>query len=329
MREQVVWLAVVLTIAACDGRGAGDGGGPAVDAAPGSGDDGGDGDDGGGGLVGDPAEPGRDPVHCQDDVPIALGGASTVRGTVCSPADGGGAPAPGPFPLIVVSSGYQLARSQYRGYCEHLASWGHVCVTHDYAASGNHQDKAREVGKIIDWALGTTSGLAVRVDGARIGVAGHSLGGKVSINAAMLTLPPFGNDGSASVTPEMMGALRVPIAVLGELTDASGGLGGLSCAPAADNYQQFFERACAAAATLEVTIAMADHMDWIGDRGACGLACLACQSGQTTDATVHAITRRVTTAWFERHLRDVAAMDAWLAPGMIGVPTTVRTAPGC
>ena len=35
-------------------------------------------------------------------------------------------------------------------------------------------------------------------------------------------LPPFGNDGSMSVTPEMMGALRVPFAVIGELTDSTG-----------------------------------------------------------------------------------------------------------
>ncbi len=290
----------------------------------------------------DPGMPGPFQVSTQDNVSISLG-ATTVRGTVFSPANGA-TPAPGPFPLIIVSSGYQLARTQYAIYCQHLATWGYVCVTHDYAASGNHQAKAREVGQIITWAQSAASGFATRIAGQPIGAAGHSLGGKVTINAAILdnrikaavgwdpvdALPPFSTDGSMSVTPEMMGNLRVPTAVLGELGDSSGGLGGMACAPAADNYQKYFETACQAPARLEVTIAMADHMDWIGDRGSCGLACLACTSGQTPEATVQTITKRVTTAWFERHLRNNAAVAPWLAAPQLGSPTTIRTtAPGC
>jgi hypothetical protein len=285
--------------------------------------------------VADPALDGPLQVTTQD-VTISLG-TGTVPGTVYAPAQGG------PYPLIVVSSGFQLARAQYRIFCAHLASRGHVCITHDYAGSGNHQDKAREVGRVIDWALSAASGLAPRLRAGAIGVAGHSLGGKVSINAAILdarigavvgwdpvdALPPFSSDGSTSVTPELMGDLRVPLALLGELTDASGGLGGMSCAPAADNYQRYFTAACEAPAALEVTITGADHMDWIGDRGSCGFACLACASGSTPDTTVHTITRRVTAAWFERHLGGDTAMDAWLTPDRIGAPTTVRTSPGC
>ena len=290
----------------------------------------------------DPGMPGTWQVLTQDNVSIAVG-AGTVRGTVFSPSSDGATPAPGPFPLVIVSSGFQLGRGQYALYCRHLASWGYVCITHDYAASGNHQAKAREVGQIIDWALGAASGLAARVQPQAIAVAGHSLGGKVSINAAILdarikavvgwdpvdALPPFGNDGSLSVTPEMMGNLRVPLAVLGEQTDA-GGVGGMACAPSADNYQQYFVAACRAPTRLEVTIDQADHMDWIGDRASCGLACFACRSGQTADTVVHTITKRVTTAWLERHLRASTAVDPWLAPPQLGTPTSVRTtAPGC
>lgn len=336
-----------LALAACSG-----GGGGSVDAA---GLDGGDLD--GPGAVDaavdapstidapvatDPAQPGPWSVVTQDNVSISLG-AGSVRGTVFSPGQGG-APAPGPFPLVIVSSGFQLARSQYAVHCQHLASWGYVCITHDYAASGNHQAKAREVGQIIDWAQGAASGLAARIAGQPVAVAGHSLGGKVSINAAILdnrikavvgwdpvdALPPFGNDGSQSVTPEMMGNLRVPLAVLGELTDATGGLGGQACAPSADNFQQFFVAACQAPARLEVTIDAADHMDWLGEPGSCGLACLACKSGTTPPATVLTITRRVTTAWLERHLRNNAAVAPWLAAPQVGTPTSLRTtAPGC
>ncbi|HUQ05017.1 MAG TPA: hypothetical protein VM261_21085 [Kofleriaceae bacterium] len=348
-------LALVTTLAACGGGGGGGGDdgdddGVSIDApAGGNVDAAGAGTDGAVSIdapttsAGDPGAPGTWMVHTQATVTISLGAAGNVAGTVYSPSTDGATPAAGPFPLVIVSSGYQLARAQYRVFCEHLATWGHVCITHEYASSGNHQAKAREVGAIIDWALSPASGLASRVNAQAIGVAGHSLGGKVSINAAILdtrikavvgwdpvdALPPFGNDGSMSVAPEMMGNLRVPIALLGELTDASGGLGGMSCAPSADNYQQFYAAACEAPAVLEVTIAMADHMDWIGDRGSCGIACLACQNGQTADAVIHGITKRVTAAWFVRHLRGDTAMDTWLSAGQIGAPTTLRTNPGC
>lgn len=343
-------VALVSILAACGGASAGgddDDDGVAIDGATGAIDA--PGTDGAMTATdapvsaGDPGASGTWMVHTQATVTISLGSAGNVAGTVYSPSSDGATPAVGPFPLVIVSSGYQLARSQYRIFCEHLATWGHVCITHDYASSGNHQAKAREVGAIIDWALSAASGLSTRVQAQAIGVAGHSLGGKVSINAAILdtriravvgwdpvdALPPFGNDGSMSVTPEMMGNLRVPIALLGELTDASGGVGGMSCAPAADNYQQFFTAACEAPAALEVTIGMADHMDWIGDRGSCGIACLACQNGQTADAVVHGITKRVTAAWFLRHLRGDTSVESWLTADQIGAPTTLRTAPGC
>ncbi|MBZ0238626.1 MAG: hypothetical protein K8M05_40320 [Deltaproteobacteria bacterium] len=344
-------IALVCVLAACGGGtnnvgdddGDDDGsdvdGAPGIDAAPGT--------DGAPPIdapmaSGDPAMPGSWMVHTQASVTIALGSGGSVAGSVYSPSTDGATPAAGPFPLVIVSPGFQLARTQYRIFCEHLATWGHVCVTREYASSGTHQDKAREVGGVIDWALSAASGLASRVDAQAIGVAGHSLGGKVSINAAILdtrikavvgwdpvdALPPLG-DGSQSVAPEMMGSLRVPIAVLGELTDSTGGLGGMSCAPAADNYQRFFTAACEAPAALEVTIQMADHMDWIGDRGSCGFACLACQNGQTADAVVHTITKRVTAAWFLRHLRGDTSVEPWLSAGQIGSPTTLRTSPGC
>lgn len=291
----------------------------------------------------DPGTPGTFRSLATASVTIPVAGGS-ITGTVCAPSLDGTTPAPGPFPLVVISPGFQLARAQYRIYCDHLASWGYVVVTRDYASSGNHQAKAAEVGRVIDWALGTASGLAARIDATKIGVAGHSLGGKVSINAAILdsrikavvgwdpvdALPPFGNDGSLSVAPELMGGLTVPLAVLGETTDSSGGLGGMSCAPAADNYTQFYDSACNAPTALEVTIGQADHMDWIGDRASCGLACIACQNGQTTEDTVHTLTFRVTTAWFERHLRGDASVASYLAAPGIGTPTTLRSGgPAC
>jgi dienelactone hydrolase len=283
------------------------------------------------GTADDPAAAGTWDVHEVDDT---IAGAAA---TVFSPSDDGGATAAaGPFPLVVVSTGFQIGRDNYAATCRHLASWGYVVVSYDYG-SGNHQEKAAAVSELLD---GVIAEIGSRIDGARIALAGHSLGGKVSINAAILdarvgavvgwdpvdALPPF-SDGSTSVTPELMDDLRVPLLVIGETTDAGSG-GGMACAPAADNYTRFFAAACEAPRALEVTIPGADHTDWVDDRSSCGFACLFCATGTTADATIHAITRRATTAWLEVHLRGREELAPFLdSPG---TPATVRNVvPGC
>ena len=167
------------------------------------------------------------------------------------------------------------------------------------------------------------SGLAARLDAGKIGVAGHSLGGKVSINAAILdsrikavvgwdpvdALPPFGNDGSLSVAPELMGGLTVPIALLGETTDSSGGLGGMSCAPAADNFHQYYEHATHAA--IEIEVMGASHMSFLDDP-ACGFTCSSCPAGTDDPATSRRLTRRYLTAFLNVTLRGLPAYRSYL-----------------
>ncbi|MCB9563554.1 MAG: hypothetical protein H6709_23070 [Kofleriaceae bacterium] len=299
------------------------------------------------------AAPGPDAAPARDtgepgewDVNVATASATTSLGTagltIYTPSsDGGTSPAAGPWPLVVVSTGFQIGRTNYDATCRHLASWGYLTISHDYT-SGNHQEKAAEVSELIDWALGGSSGLAARIDAGKIAVAGHSMGGKVSILTAIEddrvgavvgwdpvdALPPFGNDGSTSVAPERMAELTVPFAVLGETTDGSGS--GQACAPADDNYTQYFGAACNAPATLEVTIAGADHTDWVDSRSSCGLACLFCATGATDDATVLTITRRVTVAWLQTYLRGLGGYGPYLTTPGIGSPASIRTTvPGC
>lgn len=262
--------------------------------------------------------------------------------TIYSPSsDGGASPAAGPFPLVVVSTGFQLGRDLYDATCTHIASWGYLVVIRDYT-DGNHQEKAAEITDIIDWALGAQSGIAGRIDATKIAAAGHSLGGKLSVLAGIEdsriravvgwdpvdALPPS-PDGSLSVAPERIDELDVPLVVIGETTDTASDFG-MPCAPAADNYTVFFNGACAAPSALEVTIPGADHTDWIDSRDSCGLFCFFCKTGQTADATVLQISRRVTVAWLETHLRGAADYGAYLTTPGIGSPATVRgTVPGC
>jgi dienelactone hydrolase len=272
----------------------------------------------------DPAGPGPHAVTTTTAaVRTSLGTAAVV---IFTPAG------PGPFPVVIVSPGFQIDQDRYAGTCAHVASWGYLVISHDYTG-GNHDQKAAEVAELIDWAVDAD----LPADATRIGVAGHSLGGKVSIRAAIEdprigavigwdpvdALPPIGNDGSTSVTPERMGQLTAPMVVLGQTGDTG-------CAPAADNFQQYFAHACAAAAVLEVTIAAADHTDWVDDRAQCGIACLLCGQGATADATVRTITRRVTVAWLETHLRGRAGLGEYLSAPGVGSPASVRSVvPGC
>jgi pimeloyl-ACP methyl ester carboxylesterase len=291
-------------------------------------------------VVLDPGSPGVFDVHvANQSAATSLGNAAL---TVYSPStDDGATPAAGPFPLLIVSTGFQIGRANYDATCRHLASWGYLVLIHDYT-SGNHNQKAAEISDLIDFALGATSGLSARINASQIAVAGHSLGGKVSIGAASLdprigavvgwdpvdALPPFG-DGSTSFAPELVDTITAPLALLGETTDATGAFGP-ACAPAADNYQQFFNAACASTDVLEVTIPNADHTDWVDDRAACGFACLVCASGTTPDATVLTITRRVTVSWLETHLRGQTGFEEFLTSPGIGSPATLRdVVPNC
>jgi pimeloyl-ACP methyl ester carboxylesterase len=292
-------------------------------------------------VITDPGEPGVFGVKVEtSSAQTSLGNAAL---TVYSPStDGGATAAAGPFPLVIVSTGFQIGRANYDLTCRHLATWGYLVIIHDYT-SGNHDQKATEIGDLIDFALGATSGLAARIDATKIAVAGHSLGGKVSIGAAIDdarigtvigwdpvdALPPFGNDGSTSFAPEKINQLTKPIAILGETTDSTGAFG-QACAPVADNFQQFFLNACDSPAALEVNISNADHTDWVDNRGACGFACSFCATGTTADATVLTITRRVTVAWLETHLRNQSGFEEFLTTPGIGAPVTLRTtSPAC
>jgi dienelactone hydrolase len=291
--------------------------------------------DGAPGDGGDPAAPGVFAAHVANNVSIPAGNA-TITATICSPStDGGATAAAGPYPLLVVSPGFQIDRSQYRSMCDHFASWGYVVVLQTYSQSGfsiDHMVLAQDIGRIIDWATGAGSGLSDRVDGSRVGAAGHSLGGKVSILAAVLDDrigavvgwdPVDAN--APSVTPEMMGDLTIPLAVLGETLDSTGGF--MPCAPAEDNYQQYFKHACAASDALEVTVEGADHMSWLDDRGSCGIVCSFCANGPTPDAYTREVTRRVSTSWFEKHLRGSTATAPYLELPLMGSGLVVRTDP--
>jgi predicted dienelactone hydrolase len=346
MHRRAAGSIVLLLLSGCSSNGAhgdddddGDGGAPGSDA--GGEIDGAAAGPDGAVASGDPGSPGGFEVVVDDGVAIPRGDGS-IAATVCSPSTDGVTPAAGPFPLVLLSPGFQLSRTQYAWMCEHLASWGFLTVSADYPAGGGifdppaHRDLAEGVNANLDWALSGASGLAARIDAQHIAAAGHSLGGKVSVLAAVLddridavvgfdpvdAQPPGGGGtDSPSVTPEMMDDLTVPLAVIGETLDGSGGF--MPCAPAADNFHQYYLHACASPHALEATVAGADHMDWVGDPASCGFACSACQDGTAMDGHTRLLTRRLTVAFLDRHLRASATLQPYLTPPALGSGVTV------
>ncbi|MEM9489616.1 MAG: hypothetical protein AAGC55_10755 [Myxococcota bacterium] len=256
-----------------------------------------------------------------------------VQATLCAPGNADGtAIADGTYPLILTAPGATQSRAQYRSYCEHLGSWGFVVISKNIIGNSgffppaNHKLPAADMSAMIDFLLSDDSGLADSIDAERIGVAGHSMGGKV----AMLTAAndarigavvgwdpvdsngPFTSSNSpdySSVTPELMPEMAAAVAVIGETTNRSGSWFSPACAPAAENFQQYYE--FAETPSLEVEIIDADHMDFTDSAN-----CWPCSPCGRADADfVKAISRRVTVAWFRRHLQGDTTMDELLTLG--------------
>jgi len=251
----------------------------------------------------------------------ALDGSATVQMTTVSiPGASSGRTLPAdvyvpngasPRPLVVVSPGFQLARTEYASLAHHLATWNFTVVLTDYADqsfSADHALLAADVPAVITWALAQSN---LGVDSTKIAVAGHSLGGDISVYAASLDSrikavvgwDPV--DGNPTIVPSKVTGLTAALGVLGETTDSTGSF---ACAPAANNFTQFY--AAAPSPSIEVTVANADHMSWIDDRSC--LVCGLCTAGTATDASVHTITKRFDVAWLRRQLFSDTAMDTWL-----------------
>ncbi len=247
-------------------------------------------------------------------------GSRRLPATVYVPSDAG------PRPLIVISPGFQLDRVQYESYARHLATWGFAVVLTDYADRGFFADHAAlgaDLKKVVDWSATQT---IVPVDATKIGFAGHSLGGKISVLAAssdtrvkaVVAWDPVDST-SPSVAPELVDTVAA-LAVIGETTNATGGQFGMPCAPAAENFQKFY--AAAPSPALQMTVNGADHMDWIDDP-TCGFVCDACDPGSATPEAVKTLTRRLDVAWFRKQLFADASMDVWLAAPTDGSATVV------
>ena len=241
-------------------------------------------------------------------------------------------PAPnlGPLPLVLIGHGFQIPADQYASYAVRLATFGYVACIADFEAGliANHLQNTTDFIAGIDGVLAFNAELGHplegRIDPNRIGAMGHSLGGKIAVLAATVDArirAVFGIDpvdGGFLCDPircpdaSALLPLNIPVGVIGETLDASGGVP--ECAPAADNFQTFYEAASSPA--LEVDVLGASHMSFVDDPAACGLPCALCVPATASQQDVLDLARAMTAAFFERFLKGDLAYATYLDGAM-------------
>jgi pimeloyl-ACP methyl ester carboxylesterase len=151
-------------------------------------------------------------------IPNPEDGTAPLSGTLYAPFPSSGAR----IPLLLMLPGFGASEQAYAEYARHLASHGFLVLGVDYVGNplsldGRHDYKARQVLYALDYML-QQSRWAGEIDPARVGVLGHSLGGKLAFYAAALdariglvmALDPVNAGGApCTVSPEWCAAYPV------------------------------------------------------------------------------------------------------------------------
>lgn len=238
-------------------------------------------------------------------------------------------------PVLILSPGFMLSPTDFASYGSHFASWGYVTLL--VALPGNmlnptdHATLALTLSDVIDWIQAqvdnSSSVLDTPIELTQIGLIGHSMGGKISLLTAanddrvkaVFGIDPVdatgGTPGSQpspeypSVTPERMSDITIPIVLMGETTNSEGGLFTPACAPADNNFEQYYLHATGPALVIDVLAA--NHMSFL-DNPAC-LSCLACPSGTDDPAQTKRLTQGFAISFFESVLQGNEVMKTqWL-----------------
>ena len=295
--------------------------------------EGGSGECSSGACVGakEPADPGG-PAGTSKSVEIQLqGGSGTVKLplTIYLPETSAKSP------VVVLDHGFQLGAELYASYGQHLASWGYVAIVPQMPGGliggPSHLDLSDYLLGVLDWidadSVSSTGALEGKSDPKRLGLAGHSMGGKISLltatrdarSKAVFAIDPVDAAGGPipgseqeypSVTPELMGSIKIPTVFLGETTNATcTGFMCQACAPQDDNFHQYFVHATNPA--LQIEVLGANHMSFL-DNPNCGLTCSVCPKGTDDPAKTRWLTRRYMTSFFNAVLRDQAGYREYL-----------------
>lgn len=237
-----------------------------------------------------------------------------------------------PSPLVIFSHGFSQEPAAYVGTGEYIASWGMIVVMPGLPGGifspVPHRIMAEYLRGVLDWAIGDGNAsdgpLAGKVDPGRVGLAGHSMGGKLSFLLAASDErvdavfgvdpvdagPPIDDYAPAdwpSVTPELMPQINIPIVALGQTLDGDQ-VDALSCAPAGNRFSDYYDAAVGPAVMIEMI--GADHVSFLD---ACDEFCsLFCRPGADDPAVTLALTRKYLVAFFLDQLAGDDCLREWL-----------------
>jgi chlorophyllase len=244
---------------------------------------------------------------------------------------------PGRYPVVVFQHGFLTRNESYSEVLGHLAGHGFVVVAPQMYEPGlaallgqpTAAEEAPIAAQVLNWL---TAGLAATLGyipaTSRLGLAGHSRGGKVAwlmlvadparaqavagIDPVDGTGGPFGNQARVVQGPF---TFSLPALVIGT------GLGG-SCAPAGDNHEQFY--AASRSPAWHVVIPNAGHADML-DEAAAIAASSVCPGGPNP-AAVRRLTAGLLVAFFRGSLQGDASADAYLTDAAAApLPIEVET----
>lgn len=246
----------------------------------------------------------------------------------------------GRYGVVVFQHGFSLRNSYYTTVLKHLASHGFVVVAPQmYAPSPfgapSSAEEATKARALYTWLPG---GLPGAVPGTpifgRLGLAGHSRGGKVVWSVledgyggarAVATVDPVdggsGFGGSATMVTDGGLSPALPSLTVGT------GLGpkrkfGMACAPANRNHQLFYGAVKSPA--VHVVVPKYGHMDMLdASTPGCSLVCSACVDGPS-DGKMRTTTAGLLTAFFRHRLQGdggarTVLLDAMAPPAAVTV----------
>ena len=244
------------------------------------------------------------------------------------------------FPGVIFGHGFQLTGASYTDYAERMASHGLIVLVPTWGdglfSARTHTQLAGDVEAMVSWMIAENAGggeLAGVLDVSRIGMSGHSRGGKSAIFGAINddrvdavfvldpvdSGPPFGSNPTdyPSLTPERMADLRVPFGIVGAGKGSQTSFG-QACAPAADNYQAYYDEA--GSPSYLYVVADAGHNDFLFSCS--GFQCNVCPGG--ADA---AFMRTMSNALLVSFMRFYLASDTRYQPFLSGgvLDDSVRT----
>lgn len=211
-----------------------------------------------------------------------------------------------PLPWVLLSPGFSTDRKQYQGYGDRLASYGVVTVLQKSPNEFDHARYRDDTVALIGWLLSPkgmgADRLVGRLDSNRIGVVGHSLGGKISLLVAesdprvkaVLGIDPVDlRDPTAlSGLAKLKLPTGTPIGYLGEIVSQTGGK---PCAPANANYEVLYRASPSPA--FAITFNGAAHMDFVDNPAMCW-NCGFCTGGTAPKDRTNQLAIKYTTAYF-------------------------------